>query len=244
MLQPDTTQSPSLREFNCEARRQRILEAARTLIARDGLQTLSMRKLAREAGLSVTTLYNLFGARNDILSALVNDAIDRIDQILEREAPLDDPIERCRAVITVSVRSFEDQKSVFRPMIHTLYQEVSVDDVHRSEISKRAANMQRVAIEKAIAQGLLRDTLDPGVLASQIYHGYDLACCNWAYGLIDAAGFEARALYGLYVALLAVASDALRPELERQARSVERALGESRPQATPTHVGTIKEAAS
>ena len=79
----------SLRELNCEARRQRILAAARTLIARGGIPALSMRKLAQEAGVSVTTLYNLFGVRDDILSALVHDAIDRIDQILQREAPLD-----------------------------------------------------------------------------------------------------------------------------------------------------------
>jgi AcrR family transcriptional regulator len=220
--------APSLREINCEARRQRILEAARTLITDGGMPALSMRKLAQEADVSVTTLYNLFGARNDILAALVHDAIDRIDQILEREAPLDDPIERCRAVITVSVRYIADQEATFRPMIHTLYQGLSLGGIERSDTSERAAHMQRIAIEKAIDQGLLHDTLDPGVLASQIYHGYDLACCHWAYGLLDADGFRARALYGLYVALLAVATDRLRPALETELRTLERELGAPR----------------
>ena len=31
---------------------------------------------------------------------------------------------------------------------------------------------------------------------------------HWAYGLLDETGFRSRALYGLYVALLAVATDA------------------------------------
>jgi len=217
--------SRSLREVNCEARRQRILEAARTLIARGGVQALSMRKLALEAGVSVTTLYNLFGVRNAILAALVHDAIDRIDQILEDEAPLDDPIERCRAVITVSVRYIGDQEAVFRPMVLTLYQGLLLGGIERPDTSERAAHMQQVAIEKAIAEGLLRDTLDPGVLASQIYHGYDLACCQWAYGLIDTAGFRARALYGLYVALLAVATDQIRPMLEGELGKLEAELG-------------------
>jgi AcrR family transcriptional regulator len=223
----------SLRELNCEARRQRILEAARTLIARGGMPALSMRKLAQEAGVSVTTLYNLFGVRDDILTALVHDAIDRIDQILEREAPLDDPIERCRAVITVSVRYIGEQEAVFRPMIHTLYQGLSLGGIERSDTSERAAHMQRIAIERAIADGLLRNTLDPGVLASQIYHGYDLACCHWAYGLIDEAGFRARALYGLYVALLAVATDRLKPDLQKELRALERELGAPRSSKTP-----------
>ena len=216
--------TPSLRELNCEARRQRILAAARTLIARGGIQALSMRKLAQEAGVSVTTLYNLFGVRNAILRALVHDAIDRIDQLLEEEAPLADPIERCRAVITVSVRYIAEQEAVFRPMVLALYQGLLVGGIERPDTSERAAHMQQVAIEKAIAEGLLRDTLDPGALASQIYHGYDLACCQWAYGLIDIDGFRARALYGLYVALLAVATDELRPVLEGHLRAIEHEL--------------------
>ena len=68
--------------------------------------------------------------------------------------------------------------------------------------------MQREGIEQAIAQGLLADTLDPERLGEQIYHGYELAAVQWAFGLLDAAGFRARALYGMYLALLAVASDA------------------------------------
>ncbi len=202
------------------------------LIARGGIQALSMRKLAQEAGVSVTTLYNLFGVRNAILSALVHDSIDRIDQILENEAPLDDPIQRCRAVITVSVRYIGEQDAVFRPMVLALYQGLSLGGIERPDTSERAAHMQQVAIEKAMAEGLLRDALDPSVLASQIYHGYDLACCQWAYGLIDIAGFRARALYGLYVALLAVATDQVRPMLEDELRKLEHELSGPRAAAS------------
>lgn len=224
MLQKSPSAAPSLRALNCEARRQRILASARQLIATAGVSGLSMRKLAQRAGLSVTTLYNLFGSREDILVALVHDAIDRIDQILEREAPLEDPIERCRAVITVSIRYFAEHEAIFRPMILALYQSLSLEVAERAGTSERAARMQRVAIEAAIGQGLLRNILDPAVLSSQIYHGYEMACCQWAFGRIDETGFEARALYGLYVALLGVAADRLRPELEKRLRRLEREL--------------------
>jgi hypothetical protein len=50
---------------------------------------------------------------------------------------------------------------------------------------------------------------------------------GWAFGLLDAAGFRARALYGMYLALLAVASDAVRPELEAQLQALERELAAS-----------------
>ncbi|MBW2390360.1 MAG: helix-turn-helix transcriptional regulator, partial [Deltaproteobacteria bacterium] len=77
---------PTLREVNCEARRQRILETARRLITRGGMRALTMRRLAAGARLSVTTLYNLIGGREEIIKALIGDSIDRMNRVLEREA--------------------------------------------------------------------------------------------------------------------------------------------------------------
>ena len=217
--------SPSLRQVNVEARRQRILAAARTLIAAGGTDALSMRKLAKQAGLSVTTLYNLFGARDEILQALVVDAIDQMQPILEREAPLDDPLERCRAVITVSIRHIVERQAIFRPVLIAAHQGLAYGGFEAGKISQLAARMQAVAIEAAVEQGLLRDLLDPTLLGRQIYHGFDLASAQWARGALDESGFRARALYGLYLALLGVATDAARPRIETELRELEKELG-------------------
>lgn len=218
----------TLREINCEARRRRILDAARRIIVSGGTSALSMRKLAKEADLSVTTLYNLFGAREDILVALIEDGIDGMDGVLEREAPLADPFERCRAVITVSTRHIAENEEIYRPMMVASYDRLSLDVERDHSIAERAAGMQAVAITAAIEQGLLLDTLDPAQLGRQIYHGYELALVQWAHGLLDEAGFRARALYGLYVALLAVATDKTRPRLQAEVRKVESELGATR----------------
>jgi AcrR family transcriptional regulator len=231
--QDPTAIPPGLREINIEARRQRILEGARNLISEGGITALSMRRLAQRAELAVTTLYNLFGSRNEILSALVEDAIDRMDTILEREAPLDDPLERCRAVITVSIRHLVDNQAIFRPMVVTSYQGLTDHHWQDRRTAERAADMQRVAIEAAMAKGLLTDALDAGILARQIYHGYELAHLQWAFGGHDETVFEARALYGLYVALLGVATDTSRPRIMRELRRAERLLGGRSPRKRP-----------
>lgn len=225
MLQDDRGQT--LRQINIRSRRQRILEAARNLIAGGGMPSLSMRKLATEAGFSVTTLYNLYGSRDDILFALIQDAIDRMVPIFDAEAPVDDPLARCRAVITVSVRQFAANEDIYRPMIVASYEGLSCGPEADRRLAKRAAGMQREGIEQAIEQGLLADTLEPKRLGEQIYHGYELACVQWAFGLLDEAGFRARALYGMYLALLAVANDAVRPELEANLKSLEGELAAS-----------------
>lgn len=214
----------TLRQINIEARRQRILAAARRLIAGGGMDALSMRKLAKEAGLSVTTLYNLFGVRGDILEALIEDSIDLMDQILEREAPLDDPLERCRAVITVSIRHMVENEAVFRPMLIAAHQGLTPGAFQDGHISRRATAMQAVAIDAAIQRGLLTELLDPDLLGRQIYHGYDLASAQWAFGALDESGFRVRALYGLYVVLLGVATKTARPRIETELRELEKQL--------------------
>ncbi len=213
-----------LRELNVDARRQRILNAARHLIATGGLAALSMRKLAKEAGLSVTTLYNLFGVREEILQALVMDAIDQMDLVLERDAPLDDPIDRCRAIIVVSVQHMVDNDAVFRPMVIAAHQNLIEGGRIRNEVARRAAQMQSRAIAAAIEQGLLSDLLDPDLLGRQIYHGYEFASIQWSIGQLDAAGFATRALYGLDIALLAVANDSLRADLEANLHRLEKSF--------------------
>jgi VWFA-related protein len=74
-----TTVPRSRRETNIATRRQRVLESARTLLNEDGQDGFSMRKLAEEADLSVTTLYNLVGSREDILRALIKDSSGHFD---------------------------------------------------------------------------------------------------------------------------------------------------------------------
>ncbi|HEY6033695.1 MAG TPA: helix-turn-helix domain-containing protein, partial [Kofleriaceae bacterium] len=57
----------SLFEEHKAERRERIIAAARTLVAERGYEGLTMRDLARAAKVSVPTLYNLFGSKDAIL---------------------------------------------------------------------------------------------------------------------------------------------------------------------------------
>ena len=54
-----------------EERKRRILEVARQLIAEHGYDGVTMRDLAEKSLVSVPTLYNLFGAKNELLLAAV-----------------------------------------------------------------------------------------------------------------------------------------------------------------------------
>ena len=214
----------SQREVNVEARRRRILEAARRLIEGGGIDALSMRKLAAEAGVAVTTLYNLFGAREDILVAMIDDAVDEMIAILDAESTLADPIERCFAVIEVSVREFGANEKTHRPMMVAGFDTQALQADADRRIARRAIALQREGLEAARERELIRTEADPLRLAEQIYHGYELACAQWAWGRLDLFGFEARALYGLVLVLQAVATEGLRADLEARRIALGRRL--------------------
>ncbi|MGD8829867.1 MAG: TetR/AcrR family transcriptional regulator, partial [Pseudomonadales bacterium] len=63
------------REEAKEIRRQRILEAARSLIRETARTRFSMRMLAEKSGVSLVTPYNLFGSKQAIMGTLLDEDI-------------------------------------------------------------------------------------------------------------------------------------------------------------------------
>ncbi len=61
---------PRVSEAHLAARRQQILDAARTCFLRNGFHQTSMQDVIAEAGLSVGAVYRYFRSKNDIVEAI------------------------------------------------------------------------------------------------------------------------------------------------------------------------------
>ncbi|NQW73072.1 MAG: TetR family transcriptional regulator, partial [Actinobacteria bacterium] len=59
-------------QVNVERQRDRIVSAATTVIARDGLQATRLRQVAIEAGLSTGSILYYFGGFDEVLIAAVH----------------------------------------------------------------------------------------------------------------------------------------------------------------------------
>lgn len=213
-----------LRERNVEGRRQQILQAARVLLSRGGIGALSMRKLAEEASLSVTTLYNLWGTREEILRALTLDARDRMEESLPIEASPHDPISYCRTLARSSVREMCRQQELFRPMILAWLEGEIAGQPSPIEPMAHGIGMLSQIIETARKGGLLECPMKPEQVAWQIQHSAQFASIQWALGRIDDAHFEARALYGVNLAFLGIVREERRPEIRTKLKGLERRL--------------------
>ncbi|XRQ13621.1 TetR/AcrR family transcriptional regulator [Actinomadura welshii] len=78
---------PKISEATVAAHRARqlrtLLDAARALVAEEGIEALSLAALARRVGLSRASLYEYFSSRDDLVAAIVEEELPRWASLVE-----------------------------------------------------------------------------------------------------------------------------------------------------------------
>lgn len=93
------------RRLSADQRRAQILEAAKRVLERDGLNRFSLEGVAREAGVAATLPRHYFDSRDRLLAAVVNDLTPQIVEPLLRRDPSLSLEERYRLYIQVVGRN-------------------------------------------------------------------------------------------------------------------------------------------
>jgi AcrR family transcriptional regulator len=116
--------------------REAILTASRELIEAEGLSTLSMREVARRAGVSHQAPYNHFADREAILGALVEEGFDNLFQRLDavRTSGSVDPVQLARACFSAYLEFACSHPAYFRLMFRP-----ELVDLDRCEGAKEAS---------------------------------------------------------------------------------------------------------
>jgi AcrR family transcriptional regulator len=83
---------PRVSEEHLAARRQQILDAARTCFLRDGFHATSMQDVIGEAGLSVGAVYRYFRSKDDLIRAIAESVIGGADQVFADIAAQEPPV--------------------------------------------------------------------------------------------------------------------------------------------------------
>ena len=81
-----------------QALRERILDAARRIVVREGFAALSMRKIADAIEYSPATLYLYFASRDEIARALCTEGYAQLLATFEPLAQIADPADRLKAM--------------------------------------------------------------------------------------------------------------------------------------------------
>lgn len=221
------------REENRTARRQQALAAARSIIAEDGVEALSMRRLAAACGLAVNTLYALFESREGVLAAVIGDGIERTAaEAVGRGAR--SPLAEARALVETGVRQRVAEAAYTKPMYRALAAAGSQQEAGR----RHATPVLRGILARAVAEGLLREDVDLALLTDHVLSVFVGAATRWAFDELDAKEYEALARYGLALALAAAATPTAMPELHGELHDAERRLRAARRSRAGARRGT------
>ncbi len=208
------------REEGKDQRRRTILDAARDLISGDEETGFSMRALSERAGMSITTPYNLFGSKQAIMQALLDEDMRQFSDDLHQSTA--DELELFFEAVTEGVKAFADADRYYRAVMSAVYQEGGRD--YRSTFRGPRRMFWLELVENAIrAEHLSSDVAaDPfSVNLAAIFFSHIL---EWVAEEIDLTQLEARTHYGFALALLAFANDPHRPFLRRMALDAQRRL--------------------
>ena len=125
--------------------RERILDAARSIVMREGLAALSMRKIADAIGYSPASLYLYFAGRDEIAEALGREGYAQLLAQLEPLTLIADARERLHALAHAYVAYGCDHPQT--------YELIFMAHKARSEHVGPAARRQRNALDAADAAG-------------------------------------------------------------------------------------------
>lgn len=82
-----TSNDTRTRRLPADQRKAHILEAAKRVLARDGLERFSLEGVAREAGVALTLPRHYFDSRDRLLAAVVNEMTPTVVEPLLRRDP-------------------------------------------------------------------------------------------------------------------------------------------------------------
>ncbi|MFI7225304.1 TetR/AcrR family transcriptional regulator [Nonomuraea angiospora] len=141
--------------------RAEIARAARRLFVERGWAATTVRDVAREAGVSVPTVYSVYGNKTGLTRALADAAdlsADPSQQIADLEAPRTDPARQLAAMAAFDRRLYERAGDVITLLREAGRVEPELATVYRD--GRRRADETRTAVFSSWPAGALRQGLD------------------------------------------------------------------------------------
>ena len=145
-----------------------LLEAASTLLAEDGAEALSVRRIAAAAGCSTMVVYSRFGGKQGVVEALYVEGFERLARTMKSVRATDDPVADLRRCAQ-RYRKF----ALENPTYYSVMFERSVPDFEPSDAAITVALGTLGILAERAQQGI-----DQGRFPPQ--DALHLAACLWA----------------------------------------------------------------
>jgi AcrR family transcriptional regulator len=196
----------SLREKNKRARREKILTNAMSMIAANGERAFTLKQLAQESDVTIPTIYNLLGGREEVILTSIECALLDVDDVLTSE-DLRTGVERGMALLDSLFTLLVSNKRTYQAVFRTLYElESKAVSQAMGDLFRRAGSRLEIIVKQALEDGDLRGELKHLPLAHNVVHTTLGAIRMWSVGSLRHEVALARAKYALLLTLLADAT--------------------------------------
>ncbi len=162
-------------------RQTEIISAAFTLIANQGVQKLTIKKLGQAIGVSEPAIYRHFASKRDILVGIVERLIAIKNETWQRaQAEKESPLAALQLFFTLQSQRFEE----FPPLAIMLFPE----DIFRNDpellsrihlVMKSTTQDIEALIREAQKQGHIRSTIDAQTASLLVTGGFRLVVSGW-----------------------------------------------------------------
>jgi AcrR family transcriptional regulator len=185
-----STPSLTRRDRERQETRERILDAARELFAREGYEAVTMRAIARRIEYTPTAIYHHFKDKDALFTELSHQDFRALAGAFQRIGRIEDPVERLRRIGDAYVAFALEHPQQYRFLFMMEHPE-NVDHPEKGNPEEDAYGFLRATVVELIERRLLRDEYrDPdqvaqlcwaschGVVALHVYFEGD-AWVNW-----------------------------------------------------------------
>ena len=164
--------APQRRARQKAALREEILDAARTIVLRDGFDGLTMRKIAEAVEYSAGAIYLYFPSREAIARELCQQGFEALLQALAPAATAADPRERLEAIGRAYLRFALEQPETYRLIFMQDAKFLDAgfaDEPDKPGPGEMALGLLVTTFAELKAQGRLPASADPQALAEVVW---------------------------------------------------------------------------
>jgi AcrR family transcriptional regulator len=205
-------------------RRTRIVAATRALLREVGSEDLSVKAVAERAEVSLSTLYNLFTSKEDVLASVYHDDLRRFETLIH-EADSVDQLERIFDAVDIAADLYGEDPEYYRTIMWRRPGIAgSMRSHHGASRSRRVLMWPRLVSEIIAEKGLVEDA-SPVVLGASIMHSVSGALSDWIFDSISLTRFRLEAKFGIAIALFPYATAATTLRLRTRLDQLQAQLG-------------------
>lgn len=207
------------------ARRASMMETARQMIAEKGYESITIRELAAACRVSVPTLYNQFGGKDQLLAAAIEDHfVGDPDQLKIKTSLIG--LDRIFAILDFITFQFLQAPDFHRRLLEAFGSLDSMQQVQRSITASLAYEIDQ---ELGVMQDRreLESWADPELLAGQVTTAFISSTIVWGSGIIKENQLTAAVQYSTGLVLAGVVTGDNVPLVRQRIKAAQELLRDS-----------------